>query len=397
MQRSAAWLDRALMRLASLIALITLAGWTIRLGRNLRFLRRARRHTVLPDAAPLISVLVPARNESRTIAACIESLARQDYPHYEVIALDDQSTDDTGAQLDAIAAREARVRVIHGTESPPPGWNGKSYAAHRLAQQARGEWLLFTDADTVHAPESVRRGIAQAAALRADLLSAFPQQVTQTWAERLMVSFIVDFLPLVGLDLERIARGRAQRVAANGQYLLVRADCYRAAGGHAAIAAELVDDFALANRLAEQGCIVALVSGVGMLRCRMYSSAHEVWQGFSKNLMLGLSTATGPRAAWQAPAFAFAYAAIFVLPLVGLLRRGHRAVSAITLLWLTLLRAGVGIFLERPAAESLTTLPAAWGVMAIGLNALIRRARGRAVTWKGRDYSPAPRAGSDAA
>ncbi|RPI97371.1 MAG: glycosyltransferase, partial [Chloroflexi bacterium] len=153
-------LDRILWRLSWAVGVATLAGMTWRLFHNLRFWRRARRYQQLPDSPPLVSILVPARDEKTSINACITSLARQDYPHFEIIALDDQSTDGTGVQLDGLAKRFECLRVIHSTDSPPSGWNGKSYACHRLARQARGDWLLFTDADTRHTPQSVRLGIA---------------------------------------------------------------------------------------------------------------------------------------------------------------------------------------------------------------------------------------------
>jgi len=379
-------LDRMMWRLAQIVGAAVLVAFSARLAANMRFLRRVQRAHPLPDT-PLVSILVPARDERASIAACIVSLARQDYPRYEIIVLDDQSTDGTGPLLDRLAGRVERLRVIHGIDSPPPGWNGKSYACQRLAEQARGDWLLFTDADTQHTPHSLRLGMAQAAALSADLLTAFPYQETQTWAERVMVPFIMDFLPLVGLDFHAIWQGSAGMTAANGQYMLVRRESYDAVGGHAAIARERVDDFALARALYRRGYTVGLVSGATMLRCRMYHSAGEVWRGFSKNLMLGLDTsAAGSVSGWQAPVFAFAYASVFVLPFVGLFRHGERVVSAALLLWLTGLRAAASLFLRRSLLESLATLPAAWGVMALGLNALAGQRRGRAVVWKGRVY-----------
>ena len=123
-----------LFRLAShLTALLVLSGFSQRLWRNLRFLRRAGEFKSLPDHPPRVSVLVPARNEARTIRACIDSLAAQHFPDPEIIALDDQSTDETGAILDHLKAHHPNLTVLHGSENPPFGWNGKSYACHRLA------------------------------------------------------------------------------------------------------------------------------------------------------------------------------------------------------------------------------------------------------------------------
>ena len=370
------------------IAALVLARLTRRLRRNLRFLTSARGLARLPEQPPMVSVLVPARDEAETIAACIESLARQDYPHFEVIALDDQSSDETGAILDALAARHPSVTVLHGTDPPPPGWNGKSYACQRLAEQAGGEWLLFTDADTTHASTSLAQGVAQAVGLGAHLLSVFPRQVTKSWSERVVVSFIVDFLPLVGVDLETLWRGTGGSTAANGQYMLVQASSYRAVGGHAAIAGALVDDFALAKRFRSGGYTVALVDGTSMLSCRMYHNAREVWSGFSKNLLLGLETAAADKPPWWwAPLFAWGYASVFVLPFYRAILSRRRGPPLLEIAWLSLLRAAAGRRLRRPWQEIVTTPLAAWSVMALGLSALVRRQHKRPVRWKGRDYS----------
>ncbi len=153
---------RSFRRAADGTALLVLAFLSYRLWRNLRFLRRARSAAPQPDAHPRVSVLVPARDEAGTIVACIDSLANQNYPNFEIIALDDQSGDGTGALLDDLAARYPHLTVIHGCENPPAGWNGKSYACQRLAARATGDWLLFTDADTRHLPDSIALGVAQA-------------------------------------------------------------------------------------------------------------------------------------------------------------------------------------------------------------------------------------------
>jgi chlorobactene glucosyltransferase len=317
-------------------ALLALCGLSCRLRRNLGFLRRARRLSSLPAVPPRVSVLVPARNEARTITACVESLANQRYPNFEIIALDDQSCDGTGALLDELAARCPNVSVLHRSENPPAGWNGKSYACHRLSQQAAGDWLLFADADTVHAPTSIAQGMAQAAGLGADLLSAFPRQITKTWSERIVVSFILDFLPLVGLDLDALWRGTSGTAAANGQYLLARAAAYHTVGGHEAVFDALVDDFALAKQFQSSGYKTALVDGTSLVSCRMYHSAREVWEGFSKNVLLVLSTsAAEKRPWWWGMVFAWGYAAV-----VGLGARVEASPSIVTIVFPSARSAG---------------------------------------------------------
>ncbi len=374
--------------LAHVVALVLLALFSVRLGSNLRFLHSIHHQRTQPTMQlPKVSVLVPARNEATTITLCVTSLLHQQYPDLEVIVLDDGSTDGTGQQLDALKDRYPQLSVIHADDDPPSHWNGKSYACHRLAQVAAGEWLLFTDADTVHMPQSVERGVTQAFALDTALLSAFPYQRTKTWSERIVVSFILDFIPLITLDFRGMWHGNAKRLMANGQYLLTHASSYRAIGGHAAIHSAMIDDFALAQRFRASGYTVALVDGTSILTCRMYHTFREVWGGFSKNL-IGAFTASSQRSysLWLAPLFAWCYACLFVIPFFNLLFSEQKPLASIEIGWLLLLRGLAVWHIKRPPGEVLTTPLAAWSVMAIGLGSFYRQWRKKQVVWKGRTY-----------
>jgi chlorobactene glucosyltransferase len=366
-------------------ALLILSMMSHRLWHNIKFLRQAQGLTALPINPPRISVLVPARDEAHNIVTCIESLTQQTYPDFEIIVLNDQSSDETGILLDSLAAQHSNVKVLHGTENPPEGWNGKSYACHRLAEQAVGEWLLFTDADTCHSLTSIAQGIAQAEGLKVRLLSAFPKQRTESWSEQVVVSFILDFLPLIGVDLNALWQSSSGSTLANGQYLLVHAAAYRAIGGHKAIFDALVDDFALAKQIRSGGYKVAMVNGTSMVSCRMYHNAREVWNGFSKNILLGLQTsASEKRSLWWSLLFPWSYACIFVLPFYYLLTSPRKRLPILEVSWLGLLRACVNGYFGRSWGEIITTPFGAWSVMALGLNALINR--GKEIQWKGRHY-----------
>jgi chlorobactene glucosyltransferase len=372
--------------LSTITALLVLVIFTHRLWRNLRFLAWIRNQKPVTDRVPLVSILVPARNESANITACVESLLQQSYANFQVIVLNDHSTDDTGSQLDQLALQYPNLSIIHSDIAPPSGWNGKSYACHRLAQKASGDWLLFTDADTIHSADSITLGMTQAAVLKVDFLSALPRQETKTWSERLMVSFIMDFLPLVGWDFQRIAQGKTKQIAANGQYLLVRAKTYQAVGGHAAIHEALVDDFALAYHCYRSGHRIALVDGAAMLTCRMYRTGREVWDGFSKNIVLSLSeTATSPTPLWQLLLFGWAYASVFVTPYI-LLFLPHGSFAILSILWLWLLEALVFIMRRRSIWQVPWVSLSALGVMLLSLNAIYRQGRGKSITWKDRLY-----------
>ena len=375
--------------LSHFTAFVLLLFLSYHLASNLRFLRWVRRQaTQTTFSHPTISVLVPARNEAATITPCVSSLLNQDYPNYEVIVLNDGSTDSTGAQLDALAAMHPRLKVIHANEPLPAGWNGKSYACHRLAEQASGEWLLFTDADTEHSPQSIALGLAQAQTLKVDLLSAFPAQVTKSWSERILVSFIVDFLPLVGLNFRAISEGKGTHSAGNGQYLMARATSYRSAGGHAAVYNATLDDFALAKHFRIGGFKIALVDGRAFLHCRMYRNAQAVWEGFSRSMMHGLDNSTIESHSWLwALLFAWGYAALFLHPFYYLLIGEHPTLALVEIAWLALLRGVATWHLQRSPLEIITTPLAAWGVMALGMAALYRRWQGQKVNWKGRYYT----------
>ncbi len=275
----------------------------------------ARRAKPLGADAPMVSVLVPARNEAHNIEACIRSLLAQDYPNYEVIALDDDSTDATGRILDRLAEQDARLRVIHHRQPLPPGVNGKSRACQCLAEQARGEWLLFVDADTVHRADSIRAGVARALGLNVALFSVIPRQVMKSWGERLFTpagfALIYNFVSPWRIYLER--KPRPFNAAAIGQYLLARRDAYVASGGHGAIRDQILDDVALGKLFKQRGQRIALGDG-DWVSCRMYRGFREMVAGFSKNAfsILGGSLA-------MSAVFVAASVALFLLPLAALI------------------------------------------------------------------------------
>ena len=250
--------------------------------------RRLRRLDcfVMPERPPRVSVLVPARNEEANIGDCVRSLLSQDYPDFEVIVLDDGSRDRTGEILAELAARNPRLRVIAGRELPA-GWLGKHWACQQLGEAADGELLLFTDADTRHGPRSLWNGAAAALAQGADLLTAFPRQEVVTWSEKLVVPFfpwsLLSFLPLV---LAYRVRSPAL-CAAIGQYMLFRRAAYEQIGGYAAVRADAVDDIALGRRIKAHGLRWRMANASQDVRCRMYRDAHQVFEGFSKNLFAG--------------------------------------------------------------------------------------------------------------
>ena len=256
--------------------------------------------------APLVSILVPARNEALNIEACVSSLLVQDYPHCEVIVLDDHTEDGTSDIVRRLGLREERDsriicdrRVIAG-EPLPAGWTGKGWACHQLSLAARGEYLFFTDADTAHAPGTVSATVAAARAYRADLVSAWPRLITISWGEQLVIPMIlvlgmVIYPHWLVVALQRYphlaarlpAFLRRSLGAANGQFMFFTRAGYDRIGGHAALHDHLVEDVALGRAVAAQvgeGMRLLNCDSLRFSTCRMYRSFGETWEGFTKNM-----------------------------------------------------------------------------------------------------------------
>jgi chlorobactene glucosyltransferase len=358
--------------------------------------------TIHHPPAPLVSVLVPARNEAANIEACVRSLLAQDYPRWELLVLDDQSEDATGAILARLAAADGRLRVLAGGPLLP-GWLGKANACRQLAAAARGDWLLFTDADTVHQAPALGRALTLALASDVGLLSLFPRQITGTLAERLVVPLM--HLAVYGLlPLPAMRRLRSPAfAAANGQYLLFRRAAYDAAGGHAAVRALVLEDVALARAVKQAGHRIELADGGDLVRTRMYRGAADLWAGFSKNFFAFFNDSLPFLGVTL-----LGLALLYVAPPLWLLAGGTRAAimgsdptgaEGWAWLGLPLAQYGCGVVMRlllaarfhfRPADALLHPLSVALQI-AIGLNSA-RLARRGGGSWKGRTlgHPPAP-------
>lgn len=366
---------------------------------------RARFPTELPDAEadaelPPVTVIVPARNEAHNIERCLGSLVASDYPDFEIVLVDDRSEDGTGELARAMSAGRARaIRVLDG-EPLPEGWLGKPWACWQGSRAAGGDVLLFTDADTVHAPTLLRRAVTGMRDQGADLLTLVGRQVMETFWERLLQPHVFLGMLFRFPDFEKIAGNDRWRDAiANGQYILMPAASYRAVGGHEVVRDEVVEDLALAQHVKRAGMRLRIRSAEEGLSTRMYRSLGEIVAGWSKNLMLG-GQQTFPR--WMRP----------LVPPVSL--------AGSVLLWLVppvvlaVLVVGVAFGRWAPATVS---APIAWATVAVTASVLqfgwfARRLgaqasygllyplgaavtsfilarswlRGRRVRWKGREY-----------
>ena len=225
-------------------------------------------------------MIVPARNEECCLGNCLSSLVTQSGIDFEIIVVDDGSSDRTRE----LAQSFAGVRVM---EPPPlpPGWSGKNNALVAGVAGARGEWLLFTDADTTHLPGSLARSVAEAKSHRADLLSYSPEQeVHGFWEKAVMPVIFAELGRTYRPDL--VANPKSRAAAANGQYLLITRNAYDAVGGHAAVADNLLEDVALARVVKASGRQIFLRYGGDAVRTRMYRSLSQLLEGWTKNLAL---------------------------------------------------------------------------------------------------------------
>ncbi len=240
-----------------------------------------------PEAGwPRLAVLFAARNEAGMVAQATRSILAEDYPALELIAVDDRSTDATGAILDAIAAEDPRLRVVH-VHDLPRGWLGKNHALHAGAADLAAEWLLFTDADVVLAPETLRRGIALAARERLDHLAVIPDVVTESeWERIFLAAFSLMFA--VHAPPWKVSNPRNKAAAGIGAFNLVRAEAFRAIGGFQHLALSVDDDMRLAQVLKFAGYRTRLAMGHRAFSVRWHVGLRGMVRGLEKNFFAGI-------------------------------------------------------------------------------------------------------------
>lgn len=245
----------------------------------------------LRDAPPLaegppVSIIVAARNEARHIGAAVRSLLAQRYSPLEIIVVDDRSTDATGALLATMAREHPELRVVTVRELPD-GWLGKNHALHAGASAARGEWLLFVDADVVLDTHAVARAVRMVSALRLDHLAVAPDLVLPTWPLALVVNYFMMWFVLY-LRPWRARDPRSRAFVGIGAFNLVRASSFRGVGGLTRIALRPDDDIMLGKVLKQGGARQSLASADGVARVEWYSTLPELARGFRKNAFAGL-------------------------------------------------------------------------------------------------------------
>jgi glycosyltransferase involved in cell wall biosynthesis len=322
-----------------------------------------------------ISIIIPARNEEISLADCLQSLVAQSGVEFEIIVVDDHSTDRTRA----IAESFPGVRVVEAGPLPQ-GWTGKNNAVTCGARLAHGEWLLFTDADTVHLPGSLAAALKEVRENGAEMLSYSPEQIAVTFWE-------MATLPVVFAELARqyspskVSDPASPIAAANGQYILIRRETYDAIGGHAAIARDILEDVALARAVKNSGRKILFRYAADRVRTRMYRNYRQLREGWTKNLAL-LFPNPGWLAAKSVLLWAFPWTALTIAVIAKHPWWDTFAASALLLSVARLRRANFD--------AAMTFLGALFG-MPMFAYLLLRSKRAHAhgsVNWKGRSYRP---------
>ncbi|NQT66435.1 MAG: glycosyltransferase, partial [Actinobacteria bacterium] len=232
---------------------------------------------------PLMSILIPARNEEKNIKRCIISLTKQDYKNIEILVLDDNSTDDTARIVLELSQKDPRIKLYSG-EPLKKGWLGKSYACWQLSKHARGDYLIFTDADTLHFPNSISGAVACLLKYNLDALSVFPKEIMVTFHERMMVPFghyiILSLMPLYLIRKIKTALF----CTAIGQFMLFKKEVYKKIGGHKSIKGKMLEDIKISKRVKSFGYKFMIFDGRSNVYCRMYRNFREIVEGYSKVL-----------------------------------------------------------------------------------------------------------------
>jgi len=349
-----------------------------------------------PAEAPLISVCIPARNEERNIRLCVESMLVQDYPNFEIIVLDDRSTDATPEILRQLAARDDVLKITHGSDLPA-GWAGKPHALFQASAAARGQWLCFVDADTFLAPEALSSCYAKAIETKADMFTIMTFQILGSFWEKVVMPIVMTALS-VGFSPRKVNDPKSKDAIANGQFILIKRPVYDAIGGHESVKDQIVEDKAIAEQVKRNGYRLIVADGSAVAQTRMYTSLPEMWEGWTKNIYLGLSDQPSLLLLGVFGAFLLLVTALVLplWPLFGILwysqGGGWLALTVIAkslTLWALVIYArarvasGMGI-----SAWYALTLPLGAAVFAAMMfTSAWRVLSGKGVAWKGRMYN----------
>jgi chlorobactene glucosyltransferase len=357
-------------------------------------LHRYRLHREHGDThtLPLVSVMIPARDEALNIKGCLEGLLQQDYPNMEILVLDDHSTDST-AEIVTIVQHEyhthpATITLLRG-DLLPPDWKGKNWACHQLAAHAHGDILIFTDADNRHAPHAISSTITCMKRWKLDMFSAFPEQKTHTWMEQLIVP-VIDMILYAGLPLWAMyVVPWSVFSAANGQWICFTRSTYDDIGGHEAVRGHVVEDVELSKAAKRKQKKILTLPGTHTVFCRMYTSSRDVWEGFTKNLfgLTGYSLSIFTLVTLLCFIACVAPYLVVMLHFLGFFISPALQILCYTAIMLnTIMRLLLHIRMRHPLINIITHPVGIFITLCIGINSVIGFKRG-VVRWKGRNVA----------
>ncbi|MFC0044818.1 glycosyltransferase family 2 protein [Metabacillus iocasae] len=334
------------------------------------------------ESYPLVSILIPMRNEERNVKRVVRAVKLLTYPNFECIILDDGSTDKTRELLEGETANDDRFKIVDGSTLPSK-WVGKVYACHQLSKRANGDYLLFLDADVSLKSDTVEQSLALIEKRNGSLLTGFSRFPVKHMLESLIVPMqhvvVFTYLPVLLANYTNYPSA----TAAHGAFMFFRRKDYDKVGGHEAVQSSLIEDVHLAQQFKRKGLKVVLANITSHVSCFMYESDEEVWNGFAKNIYTGLGRSTASLLALSL--FFFAY---YVLPvplfIYGLLTSQWFAV--IPLLLVLTQRLMIDIATKQKWYLCLTMPFAALALIALMQHSMWRGVQRIGYEWKGRHY-----------
>jgi len=278
-----------------LLLILSVLFWIVYLLRTMSNYRK------LPDLSkitykkseklPMISAIIPARNEEKKISPFIETLKKQTYPNLEILIMDDYSTDKTVEKAKTAIGEDERFKIINlksFKDEKPDGWAGKSYALQRGTTIAKGEWFLFSDVDYIdHNPDLIERAVQHAIANKLDLLSLVPRNSCKSFWEKIIQPIPAGLLIFLS-PFAKVNDPKNRASFALGLFILIKREIFNKIGGYEKIRGHIADDVEMAKLVKESGFKIGLANAQNIMRFRMYENLGEIWQGWSKNIFLGL-------------------------------------------------------------------------------------------------------------
>ena len=339
------------------------------------------------DSPPLISILIPARNEESNISKLLLSLIKQDYENLEILVLDDNSIDSTAAIVQRMALKDNRIKLIDGARLEE-GWLGKSWACHQLAAHASGQYFIFTDADTLHSSDTVSKALAALVQNKLDGLSVYPRQIMVTFAERMLVSFIgMGVFTMFPLVLIKKTKSKFFSTGI-GQFFMFKKEAYFKSGGHESVKAEILEDIHLSKRIKAAGFSYMVFDGSCNIFCRMYKNFRDAISGFSKFIFAAFDY-NGFSEAIAISFYSILFLVPFILLPISLIFEWSRTLVILNIIQILLVFTIKTIiayrFKERIFDMFLTPVSLCF-IIAAAINSYIQARFRKGVYWKGRTY-----------